>query len=252
MEYLISMRTIDRFPKKSYMHKTIGSLIKSGLFESEIPFELHLFDGGSASIDYLQQYTLFNNLYIHKVEHKITRNENWLRSIEWIKYYDYNYVIQIEDDILVCDNWLESIDTYIRKHQKLVDNNPMVSFYAPYKEIERKTSKKIDYWEQNYQQFYGTQCILFKKEIALKVVEYIKNGIEDFDNCSFKFRGENYGRGMIGACIDLWLQEWGAAEYSGKHFLISCPSFVQHIGRTENKHLHQSHFLGEDWSYIKE
>jgi hypothetical protein len=249
MKYLISMRTMDRFPKKSYMHKTMGSLIKSGLFESIIPFELHLFDGGSTSIDYLRQYKSLDNLFIHKTNSKITRNENWLRSIEHIRYFNYDYVIQIEDDILVCDNWLESIDAYIKKHQKLIDKNPMTSFYAPYKEIERKTSKKIEYWEQSYQQFYGTQCILFKKDIALKVIEYIKNGIGDFDNCSFKFRGEKYGRGMIGACIDLWLQEWGAANYSDKYFLVSCPSFVQHIGEIENKHLHQSHFLGENWSY---
>lgn len=252
MKYLISMRTMDRSPKKSYMHKTMGSLIKSGLFESIIPFELHLFDGGSLSIDYLRQYKSLNNLFIHEVDHKITRNENWLRSIEYVKHFNCDYIIQLEDDILVCDNWLESIDSYIKKHPTLINRNPMTSFYAPYKEIERKTAKKVDNWEQNYQQFYGTQCILFKKDIALEVVEYIKNGIENFDDCSFKFRGEKYGRGMIGGCIDLWLQEWGAANYSGKHFLVSCPSFVQHIGRIKNKHLHQSHFLGEDWSYYKE
>lgn len=250
--YLIVMRVIDRSPKQNYIYETMGSLISSGLFKSKIPFEMHLFDGGSPSINYLNQYKKLNNLFIHKtpLEKKITRNENWLRSIQYCDGKDCEYVIQIEDDILVCNKWLESIDAFLKKHKKLVDENPMVSFYAPYKEIERRTDKKMEYWPGSYQQFYGTQCIVFKRSIALKVVEHIRNGIKNFDTYPFHFRKMKYASGMLGACIDLWLQEWGWYEYPGKNFIASCPAFVQHIGETENKHLHQSHFLGENWSYI--
>jgi hypothetical protein len=251
MGYLIVMRVIDRSPKVNYIHMTMRSLISSGLFRSEIPFELHLFDGGSPSIDYLNQYKELKNLFVHKIEHKITRNENWLRSVDYIKHTNHQYVIQLEDDLLFCDKWLESIDAYITKHQDLIDNNPMTSFYAAYKEIERRTKRKIEHWPGTYQQFYGTQCVLFKRDIALKVVKYIRDSLVNFDNYDFKFRKKGHiPHGMKGACIDLWLQEWGEHEYLHKSFILSCPSFVQHIGAAEGKHLHQSHFLGENWSYI--
>jgi hypothetical protein len=227
------------------------SLISSGLFKSEIPFEIHLFDGGSASIDYLDEYYPIRNLFIHKTKEKITRNENWLRSIEYCKDIDCEYVIQIEDDILFCNKWLESIDAYIKKHQSLIDDNPMISFYAAYPEIEKRTKNKIEYWPGTFQQFYGTQCIVFKKDIALKAVDHIIKGINNFNTYPFHFRKAQHAGGMIGACIDLWLQEWGIHEYPKKSFILSCPAFVQHIGETEGKHLHQSYFLGQKWSYIK-
>jgi hypothetical protein len=252
MKYLIVMRVIDRSPKVNYIHMTMKSLISSGLFRSKIPFEFHLFDGGSSCISYLNQYRDLKNLFVHKTEYKITRNENWLRSVGYINYTKHQYVIQLEDDLLFCDKWLESIDAYITKHQGLIDNNPMTSFYAAYKEIERRTKRKIEHWPGTYQQFYGTQCVLFKRDIALKVVKYIRNSLVNFDNYDFKFRKKGHvPHGMKGACIDLWLQEWGEHEYPHKSFILTCPSFVQHIGAAEGKHLHQSHFLGEQWSYIR-
>lgn len=251
MEYLIVMRVIDRSPKENYIHTTMKSLINSGLFKSEIPFEIHLFDGGSDSTKYLNQYRGLKNLSIHNTKFKITRNENWLRSVDYVKSTNAKYVIQIEDDLLFCKYWLGSIDAYIKKHQALIDDNPMVSFYAPYPEIERRTKKKIEYWPGTFQQFYGTQCILFKRDIALKVVKYIRDAIKNIDTYPFHFRKLPHAGGMLGACIDLWLQEWGIHEYEHKAFILSCPAFVQHIGYTEGKHLHQSHFIGENWSYIK-
>ena len=250
MKYLIVMRVIDRSPEVNYIHTTMKSLIKSGLFESKIPFEMHLFDGGSDSIEYLDEYYPIRNLFIHQTKFKITRNENWLRSVEFAKNTDCQYVIQIEDDLLFCKHWLGSIDAYIKKHQDLIDNNPMVSFYAPYPEIEKRTNRKIEYWEGTFQQFYGTQCVMFKRDIALKVVDYIRDAIKTFDTYPFHFRKMPHAGGMVGACIDLWLQEWGVHEYPHKAFILSCPAFVQHIGATKDKHLHQSHFLGENWSYI--
>jgi len=251
MKYLVVMRVVDRSPNENYIHTTMKSLIKSGLFKSKIPFEFHLFDGRPNSSDYLDQYKSLEKLFIHKTEKEITRNENWLRSVEYAKHTDCKYVIQIEDDIIFCKHWLGSIDAYITKHQKAIDDIPMVAFYAPYPIIEKNTKKKIEHYPGTYQQFYGTQCILFRKDIALKVVEYIRDAIKNFDTYPFHYRKMPHAGGMIGACIDLWLQEWGIHEYPKKNFLFSCPAFVQHIGRTEGKHLHQSHFLGEDWSYIK-
>lgn len=252
MKYFITMRCIDRSPKENYIHTTMKSLIASGLFNSKLSFEFHLFDGGSPSLDYLKQYKELKNLSIHTPKVETTKNEDWLRAVGYCEQIKCDYVIQLEDDILFCNKWLESINTYLKKHKKLIDDNPMVSFYTPYKEIERRTKKKIEYWDQSFQQFYGTQCILFKKDIALKAVNHIIKGIKDINNYSFKFRKKNHKpAGMIGACIDLWLQEWGVHEYPNKFFIASCPSFVQHIGETPNKHLHQSHFLGQKWSYGK-
>lgn len=251
MKYFITMRCIDRSPNENYIHTTMKSLIKSGLFESDIPFEFHLFNGKvNSSIEYLDQYKLLKNLYIHKTENEITKNENWLRSIKFVNSTDCDYVIQLEDDLLFCKDWLESIDVFIRKHKYLVRNNPMVSFYAAYREIERRTNKKQEFWKQEYKKFYGTQCVLFSKDIALKVVEHIENGIKNFDTYPFKIRSRKNAYGMKSACIDLWLQEWGMNIYPSNHFVVSCPAFVQHIGEVENKHLHQSYFLGEEWSYI--
>ena len=251
MKYFITMRCIDRSPKENYIHTTMKSLIKSGLFESDIPFEFHLFDGkANSSTEYLDQYKSLKNLYVHKTENEITKNENWLRSVKFVDSIDCDYVIQLEDDLLFCKNWLESINEYIEKHKYLIRNNPMVSFYSAYKEIERRTIKKKDSWRQEYWKFYGTQCVLFKKDTALEVVNHIENGIKNFDTYPFKIRKRENAGGMKAACIDLWLQEWGTNTYSKKHFIISCPSFVQHIGIAENKHLHQSHFLGENWSYV--
>lgn len=253
MKYFIAMRVIDRSSGEHYTHTTMKSLINSGLFESKIPFELHLFDGGSSSIDYLNQYKSLKNLFFHEAKEKTTKNENWLRSIEHCKDKDCKYVILLEDDLLFCKYWLESIDDYITKYQKFVNEAPMVSFYAAYQEIRRRTDEEKEYWRQRFQQFYGTQCILFKKDIALKAAEHITNGIKNINDYSFKFRGKNrrIPVGMMSACIDLWLQEWGVHEYPKRHFFVSCPSFVQHMGEAENKHLHQSHFLGEDWTYNK-
>jgi hypothetical protein len=56
MEFLIVMRTFNYNSKINFIHETMESLVKSGLFNSEISYQLHLFDGGSDSLDYLEKY----------------------------------------------------------------------------------------------------------------------------------------------------------------------------------------------------
>ena len=250
MKYLIVMRVFDNNPPNSNIHDTMRSLIKSKLFESQIDFEFHLFDGGSSSINYLDKYKELNKLFIHETDKKITKNENWLRSIEYAKEVNCEYIISLEDDLLFCKKWIESVDKFLEKYRHLLNNrSKMFTFYSSYKEVENKTNEKAEYWKEPYSKFYGTQCILFTKENALKCADHIKKGINDIKNYPFKFRKAENAFGLIEQCIDLWMQEWGQNTYPDHHFIASCPAFVQHMGRKEGRRLHQSHFLGEEWSY---
>lgn len=250
MKYYIAMRVFDKRNSggTNYLHKTIGSMMRSGLFDSS-DFELHLFDGGSKSMDYLNPYFGLRNTHVHKVDGKITNNENWLRSVDYAERLDCDHILCVEDDILVCDRWIESIKKFVMNNNHLIDTNPMVSFYAPYSEIKQRTENRDKHWKYPYRKFYGTQCVMFRKLVGLECSRHIRNAIENMDQYNFNFRERCAANGMKSRSIDLWLQEWGINEFPKQTFVASCPSYVQHIGRKGENHLHQSHFLGEDWSY---
>lgn len=256
------MRTIDRFnvppennkhnviPPENYFHITMESLKKSGLFESDINYELHLFDGGSLNLDYLNEYKEWKNVFIHPTDKYITRNENWIRALKYSENVNCNYVIGLEDDLKFCKNWIESIHKFTSENKKLIDNNPMTMFYCPYQEIERKYNNKKLYWLQPYKKFYGTQCIMFTKQRAIHCANHIEHAILNHKDYKFNFRSK-ISSGMFTQAFDMWLQEWGQSEFPKKYFVASAPSFVQHIGEKGHCKYHTSFFLGEDWSYVK-
>lgn len=256
MKYYICMRTFNSLynpkPRKNKIKRTLESLEKSGLFKSNIPFEFHLFDGGSPDINYLLS-SVKEHMTLHRFINRLTRNENWLQSIEYSTYIDCDYIISLEDDLLFCKNWLESIDKYIKNNSNVINTNPMTTFYSAYKEIEERyklKERKLTYWDMNYNLFYGTQCVLFKKDIGLFAAKHIKEGIKNFNTYKFNFRNRKNCGGMKVMCIDLWLQEWAKNCYKNQKFIASVPCFVQHIGaKAGEPRYHHGFFLGEEWSY---
>lgn len=270
MKYLIVMRTINRDYSindytDNFIHTTINSLIKSDLFKSKCDFEFHLFDGGvplndkllpisieKPSIEYLNKYKYLKNTFIHCADKYLTKNENWLRMISETKYIVYDYLIMLEDDLVFCNKWIESINLFCNKYENLLNNHPFISFYASYKEIEKEYKKGKEYWDQyTAEQFYGTQCILFKKKKALECFDYISNGIENINDIVFK-KPRNTELLKI-RCIDLWIQEWLMNKYPDSNVVASCPSFVQHIGEKTASHLnlHQSFKFDDDSNFYK-
>jgi hypothetical protein len=218
MKYLISMRTINRNPKKNYVGQTLGSLKASGLWESDIPFQLHIFDSGSEDTSHLSPPP--RGTTIHIPRERQSANQTAVDCLLAAEKIQCDWVICLEDDIAVCDGWLERVDKWLEQEAR--PGRRVYTFYAPYPhEIRDAINNGETCWEYPIKNFYGTQCLAFRRADALSAGEFLRD---------VWISGQAQGKPMATA-FDISLHHWSREKYPEiQYFLASAPSFVEHIG----------------------
>lgn len=245
----VTMITADRETKGgcNYVRSTLHNLLRSGVFDSPRLRQFILADNAIGR----QADFGWNALRAAGVPRTRTMvalppdcdpdvpNLNVARALRTAADTGAPWVLFLEDDIDVCDAFLDGVGAWLDKHAR--EDRRVYAFGANYGVVATLALRDVETWDYPIQGYYGTQAFALRNEDARSLSEYLAADPERV----------NAG----GAAWDLVMHEWAAETWPAiRHFLASCPSFVQHTGRTSiiaprpETHTFPS-WPGRDWSY---
>lgn len=234
----VAVKTIDRGPKRNYLGETLSNLTRSGVFKSPNLGQMTLVDQSLDSAAFMRS---------QKAEHLTvdnsasrTMHQNAQRCIELVGSGSAEWGLVIEDDIDTCDWFLESVADWLEDHE--VEGPMMYVFGANYAQIRHAVKLGRTAWTYPCSAFYGALACAWRREVAKELAAWLgpDPGYINKDGGKIRNRGH-----------DLMLGRWGHAMKL-KHFLASCPCFIQHIGLEsglDNKKIQYAGFAGRDWRY---
>lgn len=238
------MITIDRTDRgrKNYFRQTMEQLARSGLWSSQTPFELHIYDSGSKSLDFMGIWPSASHVTVHASYFKLHPKINAGRALLAGSEYPCDLVVFLEDDILVCKDFLDGVAAFTLKHDR--PDYRVFTFYTPYREVEWAHAKGEACWEYPLASFYGTQGFALRREDAASLGRHLM--VET-----------NYDPNT--PSYDLIMKDWHKAAYpDSPYFLATVPSFVQHVGEESylfddvNRFHACGSFKGEQWSALSQ
>jgi len=256
-KYIIGITALDRAPNENYIENTLNNLEQSGVFHSDVPHEVHIFDSGSHSLDYIPKaYDLeihsplqsevdkIREIYNDPERNQITLRQNMVCMADYFSKSDADFAIMMEDDIETCGSFLESVDLWVDRNFKPQKDKlmPVVSFFTPRVGVRAAFRSGQSVWRYPAHKYYGRQCTMVRKEDCASIADWF---------IQF-FKGKSGGH-------DLVLQGWMLNKFSRRtHLYSSAPCFAQHIGRyssfvdrkkTRIKPISHS-YQGREWRYI--
>ena len=246
LKYLIVIPCVNREERKAVnvIDETFLGFEKSGMFESNIDFQILLFESGSKDTSYLDFIKIYQEKYPKKIEIiysslKLDGNGNTLKMFMFLNKIPKNtldFIIWMDDDVFVCKNFIKNADAWIKKYGNF---SLFSSLYDYNKYKSTPLPKYLNVRHSSLPGFYGTCCTVFKPEITkYPVAQWYNKHHQIFNfNPDVRFR-----------------------ESVRKYFFhitkmcVSYPSLVQHmnIGSSiyKNKQKNQGHrcenFVGED------
>ncbi len=237
-----AMVTIDRSPNDNYLVQTLHGLASSDLLESSRLEALTIFDScaDSWAESVIQSADQLRRVGVFTPCHRLNANLNVAEALRQSGELSSQWVLFLEDDIAVCASFFDSVGAWLDDYA--TDEHRLYAFGAAYPHIDECVTKGLSSWEYPIGSFYGTQCFAIEAMDAMDLAAYLTS------HC--------YDREFDGTAYDLLMCDW-AVEYGEDHFLASCPSFVQHTGRSsiirprDQTHIFTS-WPGVDWSYNKE
>lgn len=237
-----TMVTIDRSPSDNYLAQTLHSLASSDLLESSRLETLTVFN---SCADSWAESTIQSNDQLRRVGtftpcHKLNANHNVAEALRRSGERSNKWVLFLEDDISVCASFFDSVGAWL--DDNATDEHKVFVFGVPYPHIDECLANGLSSWKYPIGSFYGTQCFAIGAIDAVDLAAYLTL------HC--------YDREFDGTEYDLLMCDW-ARECGEDHFLASCPSFVQHVGRSSiirpraETHIFPS-WPGVNWSYIRQ
>lgn len=237
-----AMVTIDRSPSDNYLSQTLHSLKSSDLLGSNRLETLTIFDSctDSWAESIVQSDDQLRRVGIFTPCHRLNANHNVAEALRQSGERNSNWVLFLEDDIAVCASFFDSVGAWL--DDNATDEHKVFAFGAAYPQIDEYVARGLASWQYPIGAFYGTQCFAIEAIDAIDLAAYITA------HC--------YDRESDGTAYDLLICDW-AKEYGDGYFLASCPSFVQHTGRSSvirpraETHTFPS-WPGISWSYIRQ
>ena len=187
LRYLICIPCVNREERNALniIDKTFEGFEKAGMFESEINFDIILFESGSINksyLDFIENYRTkyTKNIFIYESKQKQNANTNTYRMFLYIKkipknYYDF--IIWMDDDVFVCQKFMENADAWIKKYANF---SFFSSLYVPYRTYSIKGSLSVQHADMS--NFYGTCCTIFKPEIVVFPIQNCSGNILNYFN----------------------------------------------------------------------
>lgn len=237
-----AMVTIDRSPNDNYLAQTLHGLASSDLLESSRLETLTVFDScpNSWAESVIQSNDQLRRVGAFTPCHRLNANHNVAEALRRSGERSSQWVLFLEDDIDVCASFFDSVGAWLDDYA--TDNHKLYAFGAAYPQIDECVAEGRGSWRYPVESFYGTQCFAIEAIDAMGLAAYLTS------HC--------YDRESDGTAYDLLICDW-AREYDEGYFLASCPSFVQHVGRSsvirprDKTHTFLS-WPGVDWSYYKQ
>ena len=234
-----AMVAIDRSPNDNYLAQTLHSLASSDLLESTRLETLIIFDScaDSWAESVIQSDDQLRRVGVFTPRCRLNANLNVAEALRRSGERSNHWVLFLEDDIAVCASFFDSVGAWLDDHA--TDEHRLYAFGAAYPQIDECVAKGLSSWQYPVVSFYGTQCFAIEATDALDLAAYLTS------HC--------YDRESDGTAYDLLICDW-SREYGEDYFLASCPSFVQHVGRSsvirprDQTHTFPS-WPGVDWSY---
>ena len=169
LKYVIGITTCNREADASVqtLPLTIASLQRSGLWESDIDFELVIHDHGSVDQSYLDEFDQLPRCTVVRNSTQAPgHQENLLGMLEYIhSQKPCDFVLWLEDDVLVCDKWIENATAWVEAHARVA---PAATLYHQYAYIEGTRSLALDGG------YYGTQAIVLNTAWLPRFIAYLK------------------------------------------------------------------------------
>lgn len=216
LKWRLGMISTDR----PYVHRTLKSLVASGILNFTRTWQLDLFCGSKNS-SYLDP---INKAYpwvkIHHDGRAYNYTANAVRCLDHIKS-GCSYALYLEDDIVFCRNFMAWVDRFVDRHRKQAS---VFSFYTPYREVVDAAGKHEVFWRYPPRKFYGPLALAFKPWILHSFVAMARKcpllGVGIDLNPKW---GPHEGR-----CFDLRLARF--FRLAEINVIASVPNVVQHIG----------------------
>lgn len=278
MKIAIAIETKDRrlHGGQNYLGQTLINLERAGVMASPHLHSLHIVSGGELpdffDVEVVQPFmggTSYQDLFWSYVEADpagVTRQQNGAAAIRVAASTDADWVMKLEDDLDFTDDFLGNVTRWLADVGHL--SVPMFVLGATFQRVSESKFQPGETLAQPGPSFprvrasmregakymlhpipgwYAAQALLWKQPVARQLARWLGNDPYLWDG---KEQHRNRGH-------DLLLQVWGQ-EVGGRAFAVTCPSFVQHIGRTSNLDQpeinHRQPFfefpwLGRDWRY---
>lgn len=235
------MVTVDRTPKPNYLAETLENLARSG---AKPPRPLVIADSGTDNGWSYPDIRRTWGSWVHLDQTDgefLCANLNVARALRLGAKSGAPWVLFLEDDIDVVADFFDSVGAWLDDHAR--EDRHLYAFGANYAQVGDLAARGIHAWDYPIEDFYGTQAIAVRAEDAPSLADYLEEHCFDLTP-----EGTRYDHLMRG-----WAKErWPEID----HFLASCPSFVQHTGRSsvidprEVVHVFPS-WPGREWSYLR-
>lgn len=237
MTVAITIKTLDRTPRRNFLGATLANLARAGVLGSPHLESLTLVDSGSPDFEAYWAAEVVPNVppeHLGKIARDLpheggrrTLHQNAARAIELASRSEAEWALVIEDDIDVVDGFLDTVLAWLADHEQ---PGQMYAFGAAYARVGYLAGIGKSYYRYPLADFYGAQALAWRTEDAAQLAGWLG------DDPAYK--------GDRDRSHDLLLQEWGAAR-GLTHFLASAPPLVQHIGNESS--IGNDHFAFDSW-----
>ena len=216
MKYAIGITTVNRYPKKNYLKKTLRNMERGGIFKYK-DVTVTVSDSGSQNgLLHIRDYTKEYQDIWHKVEFlehptRLCANDNVAKILRHCAKKTDKYVMYMQDDVDIRPMFMESVDSFVEKYPDEI----MWTFHAAYSEVLTRAKSKKDKWRYPLKNYYGSLCYVLRIDQALEYADELS-----------KLARQGTGKGG-----DIILSKWLRNKHGeGAKIAASCPCYVQHIG----------------------
>lgn len=255
---------------ENYLGQTLQNMKRAGVFDTTLLNSLTIVSGGELPDFYETEVRplIIDTVYefVHCIK-DCTRQQNAARAIQFGSVNkDADWVLKLEDDLDFIDDFLGNVARWLTDVSHV--NAAMFVLGATFQQVSQahfepgetllvpgpsfpRVRAAFDRGEiamtHPVAGWYAAQALLWRRPVAESLGLWLGDDPYLWDG---KEKHRHRGHDLL---LQVWAQELGA-----KHFLVSCPAFVQHIGRQSNLNQpeigHVQPFFefpwpGREWSY---
>jgi len=244
LKYLLCFTCVNRSEKnpniQNCIHYTFQSLENGGCFQSNISFDIRLFESGSNDLHYLDFIDEYREKYPqHNIQivtnsfplDGFTNTHKMFVELSKLEKHEYDYIVWMDDDVVVCKKFMENLNAWVKRYGHL---SIFTSLYVCYYSFPFQTQHKNQMVNRNIQyplcewayihNYFGSCCTIFKPSLCKYIPTHFFSKIGKPDS---KFR----------RCVEHFFP-------NQQRILVPSVSFVQHMNVGSVIHQHTKGYKG--------
>jgi hypothetical protein len=234
------MPTVDRSPGAQYLSQTLANLTRAGVFTSPRLHSMHLIDSGVGD----WPYPALNGepISVHRPAQRRGPSENCAEALRIGALTLAPWVLYLEDDIDVCADFLGSVGRWLDDVERVASPS-VYKLTCNHVAMTLNPAKQRGWCTLPAAQTWSTVAMALRSDVAMNLSEWLHERP--------LYTHEN---GRVDVAYDMEMHNW-AASVNISEFVISVPSFVQHIASNsairpgDRRIIRFPTWPGRDWSY---